>query len=60
MTTDQATGYRPRRAPIPPQIDAADRPPPEELARLRRALRPERLRDRPVLVKVVSGERGAQ
>jgi hypothetical protein len=26
MTTDQATGYRPRRAPIPPQIEDADRP----------------------------------
>ncbi|MGH4001740.1 MAG: hypothetical protein ACRDTJ_30250 [Pseudonocardiaceae bacterium] len=41
MTTDQ-TIHRPRRPFSPPRIDEADRPSPDELARLRDQLTPRR------------------
>ncbi|MGH3898768.1 MAG: hypothetical protein ACRDTA_11055 [Pseudonocardiaceae bacterium] len=43
MIADQSTrlppGYRPRRAPQPPQIDPGDRPLPEEIECQRQATR---------------------
>jgi hypothetical protein len=42
LTSDQQPGYRLRRALTPPKITPDDRPPADEIERMRRALRPRR------------------